>query len=178
MSNRAIIEAIGKLAAATPSDRVTLVIAKVDSVNEENRTCDVSPIDDNADTSIPDVSLLIEDSNGMLLIPVIGSTVAVMYNKRGIAFVALCSELKKVECYAELFQFNDGGFGGLTKTPELKTGLTTNNDILTKLLQMFESWTPVAGDGGLALKTLATQTLTGLTVGNFSNIENEKVKHG
>lgn len=76
----------------------------------------------------------------------------------------------------ELFGKN---YGGLIKIEELKTQLQKNNEILTALLSAVEVPVNEPGNGAPSVfQTALKAALTGKAVGDFSGIENEKVKHG
>ncbi len=74
-------------------------------------------------------------------------------------------------------QLNGDEFGGIVKAPELKTQIDKNTEAIKQLQQIFNSWTPVAQDGGAALKGLIAQ-FTSRPTADLSNIENETIKHG
>ena len=46
------------------------------------------------------------------------------------------------------------------------------------LYDTFNSWTPVAQDGGSALKTQASAHLSGKPKEDWGGIQNDKIKHG
>jgi hypothetical protein len=72
----------------------------------------------------------------------------------------------------------DGSYGGLVKAPELKIQLDKTNEVVNAIVNALTTWTPVANDGGAALKTAATATIGTKVVGDYSNIENEDITHG
>lgn len=132
-------------------------------------TCTCRPVNGEAD--IEGVRLQAEGANGILMTPTVGSAVIVHMINDAEAYVTMFSALDAVKYF-------DGSFGGLTKTQELKTQLDKNNEVLTAIMNTLTSWSPVANDGGAALKTAITAALSGKTVGDFANIENTKITHG
>lgn len=102
-------------------------------------------------------------------------------------FMILCEEIEEIEIIDQSgfkFSLNDGlmkingdEFGGIVDAKELKTQLDKNTLIIEKIQMAFQNWTPVANDGGASLKT-ASSIFVGLAKSNFSNIENQTIKHG
>src|SRR5579859_7276150 len=83
--------------------------------------------------------------------------------------------------YSELasIKFLDGSLGGLTEVINLTTKLNNIEKLLNKIVNSLNSWTPVPGDGGTALKTLITAAmLTDLTLTVRNDIENTLITHG
>jgi hypothetical protein len=164
----------------------------VDSVDESKFTCDVKPAD--GGPLFYDVRLktnINSDNNGMICIPEVGSDVFIsaIGNNRNWAFVSLYSKIKKylIVCSNGVkieitengeLHLNGDSLGGLIKINELKAELNKTNDVLLAIVQALSTWTVVPNDGGAALKVMANTLLTGKSVGNYSNIENVKVKHG
>ena len=74
---------------------------------------------------------------------------------------------------------NGGNNGGMTITPTLRAELEKNNAILQALLNVINGAPiPEPGQGApSALQSALSGAVTGRQVGDFSNIENDKVKH-
>jgi hypothetical protein len=190
MSDRKIQEAIQKLAGTHLKDEVTVVMCTVDSVNKAARTIDCTPVSDTSDTQLLSVLLQAEVADGLMMIPVVGSTVFVGYTRRIPPFVCFLSEVDSVlldvgQSTIEILnngkiRLNDGSYGGLVKVNELKTQLAKTNSLLSALIQILKGAPiPEPGNGApsalqLALKSaIATQSL-----GDYSNIENTLITHG
>jgi len=92
--------------------------------------------------------------------------------------IYLKSNSQELKITNEGIVMNGGVFGGLTKTELLKTELAKNNAILTALLSVISgpAITQPANSNS-ALQTALNLAITGLTVGSFTEINNDKVKH-
>lgn len=167
---RQISEAIQRLSGTFMQDSVKLFLASVDSVNEAERTCDVTPLTDNATTSYPSVLLMAESDDGVLIVPTIGSNVIVNVSKRGVAYVCMFSEVDKVTIITKtLTQFNDGSFGGLVKVQELV-------DKINRLENAFNTHTHLGVTSGGSTSGIPSSTITPITM--KTDIENDKITHG
>lgn len=174
-----IKDSIMILAETYGKDYVQVIFAEVQSVNESERTCTVKQVSGDAETEIPDVKLLAESNDGFLRIPVVGSVVSVAATRNNEPFVWMFSECDKIYSIQNEFQFNDGSFGGLVKVEEITNKLNSIENKINDLITVFTSWTPVANDGGAALKTaLSTWIASYLTNTQVSDIENDKITHG
>ena len=135
-------------------------------------TCDAQPI--NEDAELLEVQLIAENSvNGALLTPKINSVVTVSFLDVDNCFVSQYGELETVE-------IRGSELGGLIIAESLQGELKKNNDILQALLDILTG-SPInePGNGApSALQISLNAALTGLSVGDFSDIENKNVKHG
>lgn len=106
--------------------------------------------------------------------PVVGTDclIAIIENAETATFMLFADE-------TELIQYNNGENGGLTITPNLVEQLDKNNKVLNALLNVLTGTTIVeAGNGAASSLQIALNTaLTGLELGDFSNIENTKITH-
>jgi len=167
---RQISEAIQRLSGTFMQDSVKLFLANVDSVNEAERTCDVTPLTDNATTSYPSVLLMAESDDGVLIIPTINSNVLVNVSKRGVAYVCMFSEVDKVTIITKtLTQFNDGTFGGLVKVQELV-------DKINRLENTFNNHIHGGVTVGTASTLVPATPIAPITT--KIDIENDKITHG
>ena len=172
-------ESIQKLAGVYKDDRLRYVFAEVVSVDTDANTCVVMPIGNTVSSEIPNVQLQADVSDGVEIIPSVGSTVIVMWSLYNKPYVAMFSEVERIGINAnDVVELQDGSFGGLTKTQELKTQLDKLNEQLQAVISSLTNWTPVNFDGGAALKVYFASAIAGKTEADFSNIENEKVTHG
>lgn len=108
-------------------------------------------------------------------------------NEEAASFLIWAEEIDEIEltdssgfkCHLKegKMTLNGDSFGGIVKAPELKNQVDKNTAVLEKIQQVFNSWSPVAQDGGAALKTAAS-LFTTLPRADLNNIENDKIKHG
>lgn len=142
-----------------------------DSVDESGDypVCDCQPI--TGDAILLGVRLQADTGNGLLMIPADGSVVIVQPINNSTGVVTMFSQVERIK-------FLDGSYGGLTKTQELKTQLDKTNAVVTAIVNSLTGWTPVTSDGGAALKAYFAGQIAGKTVGNYANIENDKITHG
>lgn len=139
--------------------------------------CDCEPLD--GTSVIQDVLLTANFDNekaGLVLVPKIDSVVVVSFikhdNDNAQAFVSMVSEVDNV-------YINGNGYGGLVKVVDLVTHLNTSENKINALISAITAWTPVAGDGGAALKAALTSWLaSSITPTTQSDIESTKVRHG
>lgn len=146
--------------------------ATVKSVDTENLTCVVELTDE---TEISDVRLkaaIDGVQDGIVQIPAVDSTVLVasIGNKVSVRCIIMVSEVSEV-------LINGGDNGGLINIQTLIAELNKTNAVVDALKDSLLNWTPVPNDGGQALKTYAGTQLAGKDTGDFSNMEDEKVKH-
>ncbi len=132
-------------------------------------TCNVATLDTEVD--LYDVRLQAQTSNGILLKPKVGSIVVVDPITDFEFVVVMFSDIDEITLL-------DGSFGGLTKTQELKTQLDKTNEVVQAIVDTLQQWTPVPNDGGAALKAFFPTKLLAKVVGDYSDIENEKIIHG
>lgn len=163
-----IAEAIKKMAHPIFKDDYGIVCT-VDSIDLTLLTCVCSPV--NGETSIPGVRLQAQKDNGIVVLPVIGSKVVVQPLNEITGYVALFSQVDTIAYF-------DGSFGGWVKATELKTQLDKTNAVVQAIVDTLTGWTPVANDGGAALKAFFPTKLLAKVVGDFSNIQNSKITHG
>lgn len=146
--------------------------ATVKSVDTANLTCVVELADE---TEIPDVRLkaaIDGVKDGMVQIPAVDSTVlvAMIGNNISTRFVLALSVVEET-------LFNNGDNGGLINIQTLITELNKTNELVNALKDSITGFTPVPNDGGNALKLYATTQTSGKATGDFSNMEDVKVKH-
>ena len=89
--------------------------------------------------------------------------------------VVMVSEIDKIE-------INGGKNGGLIKIEDLVSRLNAIEDDINNLKTTLTGWTPVAQDGGAALKTTLTIPGTGwatkqLAKTKTSDLEDDKITH-
>lgn len=137
--------------------------------------CTVIPFDsedvNGVGSDILEVRIQANPGNGIKPIPTDGSIVLIGEIAPFDYAILMYSALNSLT-------FMDGGFGGLTKTQELKLQLDKTNAVVNAIKNALTTWTPIPNDGGAALKTAAIAAIGALVVGDYSNIENSKITHG
>ena len=179
-SDRAIIESINKMTGQHKNDVVTYVNAVVLSVDLPNRKCSCTAIDGHTEYDLPTVKLMASVDDGILIEPVIGSTIKVLFSQNIEPFVVQFSGIKNIWILASgNIVFQDGSFGGMVKVADLVTKLNTLENDLNTLKNAFKSWVTVPSDGGAALKIItATWFNSDLNKTVQSDLENKCVQHG
>ena len=150
------------------------------SVDESAKTTIVSPSDGGSD--ILDVRLESDEnseSKGFFVVPSVGSLVIVTFISPQESFISAWTEIDTVVAKQGQWTFNEGENGGLTITPELQTQLDKTNALLEGLINVISGTSiPEPGNGApSALQTALSAAITGKSLGDYSNIENEAVKH-
>jgi len=110
---------------------------------------------------------------GLVITPVSGSSVIVSrIGDSDELFVEMFSEVESIV-------FDGGENGGMTITPKLVQELNKNNELLQAIVTVL-SGTPIPEPGSgspSALQTALKGAITGKQLGDFSEIENTKIKH-
>lgn len=189
MSDRDLIDCVRQMTGTYSEDKVQIVVANVDAVNVQARTCDVTTISGKESTAILGVKLMASIDDGVLLVPSINSTIYVCYSTYNVPYVALFSSLDQILFISGSSQvsivdgkvmFNDGSFGGLVEVAQLVTKLNNLESLVNDLVVRYNSHTHVlalsAGTGTAA--PTATTEPTVLTPTVRANIENTLVTHG
>jgi hypothetical protein len=170
-------------------DEVCVVMCEVESVNEEARTCSVTTVSDKTETELGTVALMAEANDGFLIIPKVGSVVAVCKTLQLTPFVVMFSEIEKivmvvgetgVEITDGLIQFNDGSFGGLVKIEELVDKINRLESKVDDLISKYNGHTHPYVDSGAPAVTSVTgtqETPIG-TQTTVSDLENPNITHG
>jgi hypothetical protein len=155
-------------------------LAEVVSVDKEQCTVELKTVNDDLELADNRLRAVIDQKDtGMIIWPKVGSIImaALINNDINSCAILMYSELEKITINTDLVEFNGGELGGMVKAKELKQQLDKTNALLQAVVDSLLNWTPVASDGGAALKTFATTNLTGKTAGDFGNIENAKITH-
>jgi len=153
------------------------MVANVTAVDREKCTCTV---EDNG-----------VEYFGVRLRPTTGkNTGIVMYPKTG-AYILLvkaedtedwamiaATQYDAIRIEIDDLIINGGTNGGLTNTPELARELNKNNEILRAILQVISVTVNEPGEGApSAFQKALSLALVGKELGDFSRIEDSKIKH-
>lgn len=152
---------------------VQLRVGTVASVDQSQRTCDVDPLDGGATYTGVKLRAVKDSSAGsIVLFPAQGSVVVIGVAELDDAqsYLLMAERVDKIE-------INGDDFGGLVKADVLEDKIDQIKAVLDAIQQAFTTWVVVPGDGGAALKTLASGFIS-LPVPDSENLQNEKVTHG
>lgn len=146
--------------------------ATVVDVDTIELTCTVQPVDGPLLYGVRLKAAVNEVTDGMVQIPSVDSSVlcGLIGNDDNTCFVLAVDKVDGV-------LFNGGLNGGLINIQTLITNLNKTNQLVTAIKAALTGWTPVAGDGGAALKAFATAQIGSNVVGDFTAMEDTKVKH-
>lgn len=186
MSDRSVKNAVQKLAGTFKEDTVQLIIGTVESVDEDKAICSVKIQND---VTLPNVSLQASICDGLLIIPVVDSTVYVLTSKYNTPLVIQWSDIDKFmlqvgDSYLEVnndgtFQFNDGSFDGLVKVGELVKKINALENLLNGFISIYNTHTHTASSFGAPTtvpSAIESQQISPIT--QQKDIENDKIKHG
>jgi len=171
---------------------VQVFAGKVKAVSQTDFTCDVDPADGGATFFNVRLKASVDnDTNGIVAIPEVGSDVlcGVIANNHNAIFVLMYTKIETYKItsasggFLELdkngqIKLNGDSLGGLVKVNVLKTELAKTNAVVNAIKNVLMQWVVAPGDGGAALKAFAIANLTPQATGDFSQIENVKVKQG
>jgi hypothetical protein len=203
---RAIVESIQRISGTQLSDKTLIYSATVDSVDLAARTCNVTTLSSQGEMTIEGVQLMASVDDGLLLVPVIDSTVIVTYTTFNKPFISLFSAIEKTVLIVGdnnvsfemdnlgilleiantklsvkdgITQFNDGSLGGLVKIIDLTTKLNNLENKVNALLSAFNTHTHILTlTSGTGTAAPTTSPVTGtLTPTVRGDIEDTKITH-
>ena len=155
--------------ARDPDMRKFGVVCTVTSVDMDNATIQVKPIDGSA--KYLSVKLQTNPASGALYIPKVDSFVIVEQTSTSTAYVALWSELEEIV-------FFDGENKGMVKVSELVDKLNTVENKVNELLTTFNTHVhPGVTIGAGITAVIATPIAGTLTPTQINDLENDKIKH-
>lgn len=165
-------------------DRVIVpnITCTVKSVNKEEDTIEATPVIEHAD--FVDVSLtanIKSKDSKFVIYPKVGTTVIISIkdNLKAEASVSGYSEIDEIRANCESFLHNKGENGGLIKIEKLITELEKLNSFNSAFKTILNG-TPIPepGNGAPSAFQAALKLSNGSIANpNYSQIENEKVKH-
>jgi len=156
---------------------VKAITAKVKSVDNNERTCEVSPQDGGPPVRAR-LQSTTQSDKGLLLVPEQGSTVVIDFLDETEAVVVLTTEINKVLLDTEKFEMNGGDNGGLINIQDLVNDVNSVKQDINTLKQVFAGWTTSGGDGGAALKgAAATWYGQQLSTTKVQDYEDDKITH-
>lgn len=160
------------------------ITAEVKSVDETKMICVCVDALGNERISVR-LRANIDQPNGFVLLPKVGSSVVLGVIDSKQFFVAMTSDVDKVLLDTDrvvidqdTIVFDQGKNGGLTITPELVKQLTKSSARVDGIIDAINNAVAIPQDGGVGLQnTMKAKLATLIDVEDFSQIENDKVKH-
>jgi len=153
-----------------------LLLCKVTEVDEKALTCTCQTVNEGID--IYDVSLtpvIDQEASEVITIPAIDSPalVAIIQNDLRNTYLVSCQKADKV-------YLRGTSLGGLVKVKELREQLNKTTELLQALLNIINGAQVVEPGNGSpsALQIALKASIIGKNLGQWDNIENEKVCHG
>lgn len=137
-------------------EKPVTILGTIAAVDGNSKTCNID--DDGFMMYGIRLQSVTNAAAGILKVPKIGAQALAVKIEDGDGFMLLdCAEYDKII-------FNGGTNGGLINIQSLVNKINAIENDLNSLKTVFKSWTPVAQDGGSALKTAAAdwadQTIT------------------
>jgi hypothetical protein len=166
---------------------VTIDAGTIESVDMQDKSCQVQPLDQTK--GVIRVELMAETGDGILIEPAKDSTIVFIYSRLIAPVAVQFSKIDSVFILAKgsRFKIYDQGielmgakYGGLTKTLELKEQLNKTTTLLQHLISIITG-PPINEPGSgspSALQAALSAAIASDALGDFSDIENPKVKHG
>lgn len=177
------------------------VLGKVIKLNEEEKTCDVEPLNEDAILYDVRLSSVLDSPQGLCVFPKLNSIVIVILLDDSSAYIGLVNEVAKVELkindtYFSIVEgaikidcnvdngivFNGGSQGGMVVVGNLVNAYNNLVNVVNQLISKFNTHThPVATTGtataqtGTAAVTTAQQTSTANITSN-GDLENRKIR--
>ncbi|MCR5697855.1 MAG: hypothetical protein K6G73_12855 [Marinilabiliaceae bacterium] len=151
--------------AGTPSR--SIILGYVTAVKDD--TVDVQPYDETA-APLLDIDLQVGDTGGLVFRPEVGATVLVAMDSDTTGFV--------INAGAGNININGGSHGAVVSIEPLVEKLNALENDLNDLRTVFNNWTPVAQDGGAALKTaVGSWASQSLAVTQTADIADDRLSH-
>jgi len=169
--SRDIKDAINILTGNNLSDRLYFIDAEVKTVDEQARTCVVIALSGKVGNEFT-ARLMASVDDGILAVPVVGSTVVISGSDFTIPAVIQYSEIEKIV-------FRGGDLGGMVKVIELTEKLNNLEELLNDLITKYNTHTHAGVTSGSSSTAVTTAIETGtITPTQRADIENDKITHG
>ncbi len=152
-------------------EKPVTVLGSISAVDETTKTCDLD--DDGFMMYGIRLQCVTDAASGILKVPKVGAQALAVKIEDGDGFLLLdCAEYEKII-------INGGNNGGLVNIESLVGKINAIEKDINNLKDVFsKSWTPVAQDGGAALKTAAaTWASQTMTETKSADIEDTTITH-
>lgn len=158
-----IAKAIKEISKRGQPQEMYSLVATVTAVDTAERTCDVQPVNGDAEIFRVRLQAAINGDSGAVMIPTVGSEVVVTFLNEKTGYVALCSELDRVELVVDgiTVELNGLGLRLASEQSDIKTEINALVDTLSGLvttLQTFQVVTP-AGPSTVATGSSLTDLM-------------------
>lgn len=190
--NTLVVKSLGS------GDKPDMLVATVDSVDVDTRTCACTLVSGVTDVQLGRVRLMATLDDGMLLVPAVGSTVIIESTHNTDPIVIMFSQLDKVltiaggstlQIDADGLKLNGDQFGGipvLVKPDDSDAGVLARlnkieqwqNGFTSKWNAFCTAYVPGSPTVTGLPATLASSTTTNLTNTTRAQLENKKVVQG
>lgn len=153
-------------------------LCTVNSVDNNERTCEVTPLNGNADLGSVRIQATLELAEGLYIEPKVNSTVLVAYINQTQAAVIQCSEIENI--YIDTngnTVFNGGHNGGLIKISDLVTKLNNLENKVNEIVTWSSAHTHTGVTPGPGSSGTAVGIVGSLTPTTVNELENDKVQH-
>ncbi len=162
---------IREIAGTRNEDKVRLLHCEVNSVNIQNRLCEVTSITGDSTLTF-NAQITAGVSDGFVITPEIGSMVYVLLSKYTLPFIVLFSDIEK-------YVINGGEFGGLVKIIELTEKINELENKVNEIIEHFNSLTlPVVAVGSPTGTPVRAITSGSLQITKREQLENKNITHG
>lgn len=164
-------------------------IGIVQNIDEDNRSCEIQINEDLTLFNCRLNAILDDYTNRLLIVPKDKSAVAFMAvdGKMTDPIVIAYSEIDKVllkigdtelNIDKDKVEINGGDNGGLINIEDLVSHINSIEDDINNLKTTITGWTPVAQDGGAALKgAISSWAGQSITKTKKSDLEDDKITH-
>jgi hypothetical protein len=168
--DRSIVESIRKMAGLHGKLMSEVYLGEVQTVSIDKRTCDILTVTNDSDVYIAGVRLQAAVGSGILIVPSIGSMVAVVAQAKQDLYVIQFSDIDQIIMFG-------GKNNGMVKVDDLVTRLNKIEDKVNEIITNFNSHTHISAAPGSPTATGLPQITSGrLTDTVRSDIENPKIK--
>lgn len=104
-------------------EQIYSLVCKVNSVDETKRTCDVTPINDDADILDTRLQASLNSTAGIVQFPKVNTNVIVTFLTKDVGFVSLCTDVDKILIECDKVIFNGGNKGAMVKIDDVLSAI-------------------------------------------------------
>jgi len=123
------------------NEEIYAIVGTASNINEDERTCDVTPVTENAEVLGVRLQASLDSAEGFVCIPKTDSIVIVTFLNKNTGFVSVCTEVEKVLIDTPETIFNGGDNGGLININDLVSKINDVENALNSLISSYNSHT-------------------------------------